>query len=113
MRYTLMFRDAEKAERSWQMLSDSERDQAFEEVERWFSAHAAKITHSRRLKSHRSATTLRPREDSRPGMLDGPFCADRDAIGGYVEVDVSDLGEALDMVRGWPGHATVEIRPVM
>jgi hypothetical protein len=112
MRYTLMFRDAEQAERSWETLSESERDKAFEEVERWFSAHAGRITRSRRLKSYETATTLRLHQGSWSRVIDGPFCADRDALSGYIEVDVAGLEEALDMVRGWPGRTTVEIRPV-
>jgi hypothetical protein len=34
-------------------------------------------------------------------------------VGGYAEVDVADLDEALSMATTWPGRGTVEIRPVV
>jgi hypothetical protein len=33
-------------------------------------------------------------------------------IGGYAEIDVADLDEALAMAKSWPGGGAVEIRPV-
>jgi hypothetical protein len=33
-------------------------------------------------------------------------------VSGYVEVDVTDLDEALRIARGWPGCPVVEIRPL-
>ncbi|WP_440102507.1 YciI family protein [Streptosporangium sp. H16] len=112
MRYTLMFRGAEQAERPWEATGDNECDHMSTKVERWFSAHAGRITRSCRLRSYETATTLRPGQGPRLRVLDEPFCADRDAFTGYVEVEVAGLEEALDMVRGWPARATVEIRPI-
>jgi hypothetical protein len=37
----------------------------------------------------------------------------KEAIGGYAEIDVADLDEALRMAKTWPGRGAVEIRPVM
>jgi hypothetical protein len=33
-------------------------------------------------------------------------------IGGYAEVEVADLDEALEMAKTWPG-GDVEVRPVV
>jgi hypothetical protein len=49
-----------------------------------------------------------------PGVVtDGPFLEGKEQIGGYAEIDVADLDEALEMARTWPGRGTVEIRPVV
>jgi hypothetical protein len=34
-------------------------------------------------------------------------------IGGYAEIDVANLDEALAMAKAWPGGGVVEVRPVM
>jgi hypothetical protein len=33
-------------------------------------------------------------------------------VSGYAEVEVTDLDEALRMVRSWPGCPVIEIRPL-
>jgi hypothetical protein len=112
MRYALVFRDAEQAERMWEAMDDDGRDLRFEEADRWFAAHASRITMFRQLKSIETATTVRwgGREGLR--VIDGPFCEDREAVSGYIEVEAADLDEVLTMLRTWPGATTVEVRPV-
>ena len=46
-------------------------------------------------------------------MTDGPFLEGKESIGGYTEIDVADLDEAVRMAKTWPGRGTVEIRPVV
>jgi hypothetical protein len=46
-------------------------------------------------------------------VTDGPFLEGKEQIGGYAEVQVADLDEALEMAKTWPGRGTVEIRPVV
>ena len=36
-----------------------------------------------------------------------------EVIGGYAEVEVDDLDQALDMAKSWPPRGAVEVRPVM
>src|SRR5262245_56538681 len=48
-----------------------------------------------------------------PTVTDGPFMEGKEQIGGYAEIDVVNLDEALEMARAWPGRGTVEIRPVV
>lgn len=112
MRYALVFRDAEQAERRWEAMDDDEQDLQFEKVDRWFAAHASKITAFRRLKSVETATTVRWGTEEGLRVIDSPFCEDREAVSGYVEVDAAGLGEVLAMLCTWPGATTVEVRPV-
>jgi hypothetical protein len=44
---------------------------------------------------------------------DGLFLEGKELVGGYTEVEVADLDEALAMAQSWPGGGTVEIRPVL
>jgi hypothetical protein len=51
--------------------------------------------------------------DGEPIVSDGPFLEGNEVIGGYIEIEVADLDEALHMTKTWPGRGTVEIRPVI
>ncbi|WP_229798588.1 hypothetical protein [Planomonospora parontospora] len=93
-------------------MDDDERDLQFEKVDRWFAAHASKITAFRRLKPVETATTVRWGTEEGLRVIDGPFCEDREAVSGYVEVDAAGLDEVLTMLCTWPGATTVEVRPV-
>ena len=33
-------------------------------------------------------------------------------VSGYVEIDVADLDEALQVAKAWPGCPVVEVRPI-
>jgi hypothetical protein len=44
---------------------------------------------------------------------DGVFIEGNEIIGGYTEINVPDLDEALRMAKIWPAGGTVEIRPVI
>jgi hypothetical protein len=73
MKYVLLFCDTEQSEKAWEAMDEAERGRAFEQVDRWFAKHAGKITHSARLQSPRSATTVRLESGSEPIVTDGPF----------------------------------------
>ncbi|MCC6179838.1 MAG: hypothetical protein IT305_31380 [Chloroflexi bacterium] len=113
MKYVLLFCDTEQSEKVWEAMNDAERTRAFEQVDRWFAEHAGKITHSARLQSPRTASTVRLEAGSDPIVTDGPFVEGKEVISGYVEIEVADFDEALRMVRTWPACPTVEIRPLL
>ena len=46
-------------------------------------------------------------------MVDGPFIEAKEVIGGYAEVEVADLDEALEIAKTWPGQTSVEVRPIV
>ncbi len=48
-------------------------------------------------------------------VADGPFAESKEAIAGYIFLQVGDLEEAVEIGKEWPGldyGVTVEVRPV-
>lgn len=60
------------------------------------------------------ATTVRAPEGNRT-VTDGPFAETKEQLGGYYEVDVADLDEAIEAAAECPGSAygSIEVRPIM
>lgn len=87
---------------------------AYERVGRWFAEYtqAGKIVGGHELKHPETATTIRFK-DGKPMVVDGPFIEAKEVIGGYAELEVRDLDEALEIAKTWPGLTSVEIRPVV
>lgn len=113
MKYVLLFcGDADDAA-AFAALTPDELRARYAEVGAWFAEHRAKIGGSNQLQGPETATSVRFGSDGPPVVTDGPYLEGKEAIGGYAEVDVADLDEALRMARTWPGRGTVEIRPVM
>jgi hypothetical protein len=61
-----------------------------------------------------TATTLRRTfGEAEPTVTDGPFAETKESLGGYYEIDVADLDEALAWARKLPVAAgSIEVRPV-
>jgi hypothetical protein len=91
-----------------------EMQAAYERIDKWFEEYgrAGKIVGGHELKGTHTATTVRFK-DGKPMVVDGPFIEAKEVIGGYAEVDVADLDEALEIAKTWPGKTSVEIRPVV
>jgi hypothetical protein len=113
MKYVLLFCGTQEQQRAWDAISAEERGQAYARVGRWFEEHRSKITGGNQLAAPGTATTVRPQANgSGPLVTDGPFLEGNEIIGGYAEIEVADLDEALRMAKGWPA-GPVEIRPVL
>jgi hypothetical protein len=113
MKYVLMFcADGEDVKRFAEM-SEQERAAQFARVGAWFGEHRSKIIGGRQLAPPPTATTVRFDPDGEPLLTDGPFLESSEVIGGYAEVEVADLDEALRMAKTWPPRGAVEIRPVL
>jgi hypothetical protein len=113
MKYVLLFcGDADDAA-AFAALTPDELRARYAEVGAWFAEHRARIGGSNQLQGPETATSVRFGPDGQPVVTDGPYLEGKEAIGGYAEVDVADLDEALRMARTWPGRGTVEIRPVV
>ena len=84
----------------------------YEESGRWFEKYsrAGKVVGGHELQGPSTATTV-SRRNGKVVITDGPFIESKEVIGGYAEIEVADLDEALEMAKEWPG--TVEIRPVI
>jgi hypothetical protein len=84
----------------------------YEESGKWFEKYykAGKVLGGHELQGPSTATTV-SRRDGKLTVVDGPFIESKEVIGGYAEIEVADLDEALAMAKEWPG--TVEIRPIV
>ena len=113
MQYVLLFCGTEEDARAFAALSPEQLRSRYAEVGAWFAEHQSKIAGSNQLQGPETATSVRFGPEGPPVVTDGPFLEGKESIGGYAEIDVEDLDEALRMARTWPGRGTVEIRPVM
>ncbi len=110
MKYVMMFVESEQYQKAWEARTDAERQQAYEQVWRWFAEHQAKITNrGAKLQPSDTATTVR-RDGGEVIVTDGPFVEGKEVISGFVEVEAADLDEVLGMARTWPGCTTIEVR---
>jgi hypothetical protein len=94
-------------------MSEAERAAQYERVARWFQEYRDKLGPSNQLQPPQTATTVRFQETGEPLVHDGPFIEGNEVIGGYTEINVADLDEALRMAKSWPARGVVEVRPVM
>jgi hypothetical protein len=113
MKYVLLFCGTEEDAAAFAALSPDELRARYAEVGAWFAKHRSKIGSTHQLQGPETATSVRFGLDGPPVVTDGPFLEGKEAVGGYAEIDVADLDEALRMARTWPGRGTVEIRPVV
>jgi hypothetical protein len=113
MKYVLMFcgRTPQEAAR-WEATSEEARAQRDARVGQWFAEYRSKIGGAVQLQAAYATTSVHFTTDGRPLITDGPFLEGTEVIGGYAEIDVADLDEALQMAKTWPAGG-VEIRPVV
>lgn len=114
MKFVLLFCGNDEDAAAFAALSEAELAERYQEVGAWFARHRASIGGTNQLQAPDTATCVRFGTVGGPAVVtDGPFMEGKEQIGGYAEIDVADLDEALEMARTWPGRGTVEIRPVM
>ena len=113
MKYVMLFCGTAEDAAAFEALSPEELGERYTEVGAWFAEHRAKIGATGQLQGPQTATSVRFGPQGPPVVMDGPFLEGKESIGGYAEIDVADLDEALGMARTWPGRGTVEIRPMV
>jgi hypothetical protein len=116
MKYLLMFCGNDEDAQAFAALTADELKERYALVGRWFAENRARIGATGQLQGPQTATSVRPGPDGTPDgtvVTDGPFLEGKEQIGGYAEIDVADLDEALEMAKTWPGRGTVEIRPLV
>jgi hypothetical protein len=80
----------------------------------WLTRNSSRIGSIHQLQPSDTATTVLLQGQRRPIVKDGPFLEGKELVGGYCEIDVADLDEALELAKTWPGRTqAVEIRPVV
>jgi len=113
MKYVLLFCGDDQDAAAFEAMSPDELAARYAEVGAWFAEHQSKIGATNQLQGPASATSVRFGLEGQPVVTDGPYLEGKENIGGYAEIDVADLDEALRMAKTWPGRGAVEIRPVM
>lgn len=113
MKYVLLLFGTTQDAQRWEEMTEEARAQQYEQAGRWFAEHRSKIGGTQQLQPAHTATSVRFASDGQPYVTDGPFLEGNEVIGGYIEVNVADLDEALHMAKTWPGRGTVEIRPII
>ncbi|MFL5731619.1 MAG: YciI family protein [Chloroflexia bacterium] len=113
MKYVFLFCGTQEMQQAWMETSEEARNAQYAEVGRWFAEHASKLGPGHQLQPPHTATTVSFRANGEPIVRDGPFVEGNEIVGGYVEVNVADLDEALRMAKSWPARGIVEIRPTL
>jgi hypothetical protein len=113
MKYLLLFCGSAEDAAAFEALTPDELRTRYAQVGAWFAEHQSRIGATGQLQAPQAATCVRFGLDGPPVVTDGPYLEGKESIGGYAEINVADLDEALRMARTWPGRGTVEIRPVM
>ena len=113
MKYVLLFCGTREQQQAWEDMSEEARNAQYAQVGRWFAENNAKLGPGNQLQPPHTATTVRFQSDGEPIIHDGPFIEGNEVIGGYVEVNVADLDEALRLAKSWPAQGIIEVRPAM
>jgi hypothetical protein len=113
MKYVLLFCGTAEDQREYDSLKSEDFQQRMGQVMQWFGQHQDKLRGGHQLQGPDTATTVRFGGNGKPLVKDGLFLEGKEIVGGYAEVEVADLDEALAMAKTWPGGGTVEIRPVV
>jgi hypothetical protein len=113
MKYVFLFCGTAADQAAFDALTPDELRQRYSQVGRWFAENQARLGHGNQLQGPDTATTIRFQADGKPLLKDGLFLEGKEIVGGYTEVEVANLDEALAMAKSWPGRGTVEIRPVI
>ena len=113
MKYVLLFCETRETRHEWEAMPEDVRNEAYGRIYKWFEDNGAVFRGGNELQAPETATTVRKNGSGDPIVTDGPFIEGNEVIGGYAEVEVADLDEALRMAKTWPGRGTVEIRPVV
>ena len=112
MKYILLFCGTRDSAGPASSPEDVQRTYA--DVGDWLTRNSSRIGSIHQLKPPHTATTVLLQGQRRPIVKDGPFLEGKELVGGYCEIDVADLDEALELAKTWPGRTqAVEIRPVV
>jgi len=112
MKYVLLFGDTKERAKQWDSMPEAQKVAAYGPINQWFGKYGNKITGGHELQPERTATTVKF-NNGKAVVTDGPFIEGKEVIGGYAEVNVADLDEAIKMAKEWPTGGLVEVRPVV
>jgi hypothetical protein len=114
MKYVFLFCGTVADQEAFESLSPERLRERYAQVGHWFAGNSSRLGPGNQLQGPETATTVQFRPDGPPVIKDGLFMEGKEIVGGYSEVNVADLDEALAMARAWPADSgTIEIRPVV
>jgi hypothetical protein len=113
MKYVFLFCGTMVDQAEFDALEPDELRERYAQVGRWFADNQARLGHGNQLQGPETATTVRFQPNGKPIVKDGLFLEGKEIVGGFTEVNVVDLDEALAMAKTWPGRGTIEIRLVI
>lgn len=113
MKYVLLFCGSAADQEAFDRMTPEELGKRYGEVGAWFGANQHRMVNTNQLQGPETATSVRFDETGNAQVKDGLFLEGKELVGGYAEVEVRDLDEAIAMATSWPGRGTVEIRPVV
>jgi hypothetical protein len=117
MKYILLFCGTPQDLAAWEALSEEARAQKRVQAGQWIAAHRSQIRSNYALHLPHTVSSVHFGSSGQPLVTDGPFLEGTEVIGGLVEIEVTDLDEALQLVKTWsvcsPIHSVVEIWPVV
>jgi hypothetical protein len=112
MRYLLLINSNEQEEQSMSPEDGEKLMAAYGTFTQELMA-AGVMKGADRLRPTSTATTVRVR-NGETLTTDGPFAETKEQLGGYYEIDVKDLDEAIKWAAKIPSaaHGSVEVRPI-
>jgi hypothetical protein len=107
--YMLLYRSSEW----YKTLSQDELQKLINQNKAWFE----KLTSQGKAKPGRALERTGVTVSGKNGrfVMDGPFAESKEAIGGYLTLDVETIEEAIAIAQSSPGLAyggSIEVRPV-
>ncbi|HEY6409696.1 MAG TPA: YciI family protein [Ktedonobacteraceae bacterium] len=117
MKYLLLFCGTPVDLEAWEAMSDEERVQKRAKAAQLMARYPSQLRRATGLQLPHTITSVHVGMEGQPLVTDGPFLEGTEVIGGYAELEVADLDEALQFAREWvadgPGHPVVEIWPIV
>ncbi|HLZ63432.1 MAG TPA: YciI family protein [Ktedonosporobacter sp.] len=117
MKYLLLFCATQEELAAWQAQSEEDRARTRAKSGQWMVEHLAQIRSGNGLHLPHTVTSVHIGAGGQPLVTDGPFLEGTEVIGGYTEIEVADLDEALHLAKSWatnvPSYSTVEIWPIL
>ncbi|HEY6409656.1 MAG TPA: YciI family protein [Ktedonobacteraceae bacterium] len=117
MKYLLLFCGAPVDLEAWEAMSEEERVQKRAKAARLMARYPSQLRSATGLQLPHTITSVHAGMGGQPLVTDGPFLEGTEVIGGFAELEVADLDEALQFARAWvadgPGHPVVEIWPIV
>jgi hypothetical protein len=98
---------------AWGRLSEDEQKAVFADYQAINQTPG--VTPGVQMDSPEMATTVRV-EDGRTLVTDGPFVEMKEALGGYLFFDATDLDEAIELAARVPAArmgGAIELRPIV